>query len=274
MIKDILVFLDDGKSNHDRVNSAVELAIRHGANLTGAVLASMKPVHAPAADEKAVARMGERMAEKTLDHFSTVARDARLEASTLTIYGDSTASAVKLAHYARNYDLVILRQPNPARDNYLRMQELAKQVLLLGGRPVYFMPYTGSNKTPVQRVLIAWDGTPSVSRSVHDAIPLLRKAKDVCILVVESKKQQTEKQEVLVESLVKHLQHHEIKACMRKVNPGANSVSAVIQNQVSEHNVDLLIMGGHGTPTLKQKVFGTVTKNLLSSMITPVLMSN
>ena len=115
MIKDILVFLDDGKSNHDRVNSAVELAIRHGANLTGAVLASMKPVHAPAADEKAVARMGERMAEKTLDHFSTVARDARLEASTLTIYGDSTASAVKLAHYARNYDLVILRQPNPAR---------------------------------------------------------------------------------------------------------------------------------------------------------------
>ena len=81
-------------------------------------------------------------------------------------------------------------------------------------------------------------------------------------------------EEVLVESLVKHLQHHEIKACMRKVNPGTNSVSAVIQNQVSEHNVDLLIMGGHGTPTLKQKVFGTVTKNLLSSMITPVLMSN
>ena len=274
MIKDILVFLDDGKSNHDRVNTAVELAIRHGANLTGAVLGSMKPVHAPDADEKAIARMSERMAEKTLDHFTTITRDARLDISSLTIYGDSASSAVKMAHYARNYDLVILRQPNPARDNYDRMQEFARQVLLLSGRPVYFMPYTGSSKTPVQRVLIAWDGTPSVNRSVHDAIPLLRKAKDVCILVVESKKQQTEKQDVLVESLVKHLQNHEIKACMRKVNPGGNSVSAVIQNQVSEHNVDVLIMGGHGRPTLKQKVFGTVTANLLSSMITPVLMSH
>jgi len=274
MIRDILLFLDDGKSNPDRVDTGITLAKRHGANLTGAVLGSMKPFHAPNSDDKAVARMSERMADKTLTHFNQASKAAGLDTDTLTIYGDSANSAEKMAHYARNYDLVILRQPNPARDNYERMQEFAKKVLLLSGRPVYFMPYTGHKKTPVQRVLIAWDGTPSVNRTVHDAIPLLRKAGDVCILVVESKKQQATKSEVLVESLVKHLQNHGIKACKRKVNPGNNSVSSVIQNQVTEHNVDLLIMGGHGTPTLKQKIFGTVTASLLSSMVVPVLMSH
>jgi nucleotide-binding universal stress UspA family protein len=274
VIKDILLFLDDGKSNPDRVNTAITLAKRHGASLTGAVLGSMKPFHAPNKDVKAVARMSERMADKTLEYFTAQAKEAQLEASSLTIYGDSAASAEKMAHYARNYDLVILRQPNPARDNFERMQTFAKQVLLLSGRPVYFMPYTGHKKTPVQRVLIAWDGTPSVTRTVHDAIPLLRKAREVCILVVESKKQQASKHEVLVESLVRHLQNHGIKACMRKVNPGNNSVSSVIQNHVTEHNVDLLLMGGHGTPTLKQKILGGVTTSLLSSMVVPVLMSH
>ena len=274
MIKDILVFLDDGKSNSDRINTAIALARRHGANLTGAVLGSMKPVHAPTGDEKAVARMSERMADSILEQFTAMSREARLDVSTLVIYGDSATSAEKMGHYARNYDLVILRQPNPGRDNFERMQTFAKQVLLLSGRPVYFMPYTGSKKKPAQRVLIAWDGTPSVNRTVHDAIPLMRKAKDVCILVVESKKQQTTKHEVLVESLVRHLQNHGIKACMRKINPGNNSVSSVIQNQVSEHNVDLLIMGGHGTPSFKQKILGTVTANLLSSLVVPVLMSH
>lgn len=273
MIKDILLFLDDGKSNPDRVNVAIALAKRHGANLTGVVLGSMKPFHAPGGDEKAVARMSERMADKTLEHFTQLAREAKIEVRTLVIYGDSVTSAEKMGHYARNYDLVILRQPNPSRDNFERMQEFARQVMLLSGRPVYFMPYIGSKKKPAQKVLIAWDGTPSVSRSVHDAIPLMRKAKGVCVMVVESKKQQASKHEVQIERLVKHLQNHGVNACMAKINPGNNSVTSVIQNQISERDIDLLIMGGHGTPTLKQKIFGRVTGNLLSSMVVPVLMS-
>ena len=274
MVKDILLFLDDGKSNPDRVNTAIALAKRHDANLTGVVLGSMKPVHAPDADEKAVARMSERMADKPLDPFNALAHEAQIHVSTLIIYGDARASAKKMGHYARNYDLVILRQPNPARDNFERMQEFAKQVLLLSGRPVYFMPYIGSKKLPVQKVRIAWEGTPSVNRAVHEAIPLLRAAKDGCIMVVESKKQLATKHEVQVENLARHLRNHGINACMNKVNPGNNSVSSVIQNQVSERDADLLIMGGHGTPTLKQKILGRVTANLLSSMVVPVLMSD
>ncbi|MDJ0882501.1 MAG: universal stress protein [Gammaproteobacteria bacterium] len=274
-IKDILLFLDDGKTNTDRIFAALNLAKQHEANLTGVVMGSMKPVHAPDDhDDKAVARMGERMAEKVVQEFSETAEQYGVEVSSLIIYGDATTSAEKMAHYARNYDLVILSQPNPKRDNYDRLLVCAKQVLLLSGRPVFFMPYIGANKIPVEKIMIAWDGTPAVSRSVHDAIPLLKMAKDVILLVVASQKQQESKREVLVDGLMSHLQNHAVNARILTINPGENSVTSVIQNQISENDIDLLVMGGHGTPTLKQKIFGTVTQNLMSSMVVPVLMSD
>ena len=266
--------MDDSKTHTERVYAAISLAKLHHANLTGVALGSMKPVHAPNEDEKAIARMGEKMAEKLVDEFTEAATELDQAVDTLIIYGDSMASALKMAHYARNYDLVILSQPNPALDNYNRLLELAKQVLLHSGRPVFFMPYIGANKVPIEKVMIAWDGTPAVSRSVHDAIPLLKTAEDVIILVVASKKQQETKKEVLVDGLADHLKNHQINARILRINPGDNSVPSVILNQITENNIDLLVMGGHGTPTLKQKIFGSVTHNLLSSMVVPVLMSD
>jgi nucleotide-binding universal stress UspA family protein len=94
------------------------------------------------------------------------------------------------------------------------------------------------------------------------------------VLVVASKKQQQSKKEVLVEGLVEHLHNHDVNAEVLNINPGISSVTSVIQNQISENDIDLLVMGGHGTPTLKQKILGTVTSNLLSSMVVPVLISD
>ncbi|MBC8510021.1 MAG: universal stress protein, partial [Chloroflexi bacterium] len=51
-------------------------------------------------------------------------------------------------------------------------------------------------------------------------------------------------------------------------------VPSVILNQIADNDIDLLVMGGYGTPTLKQKVFGGVSLSLLSSMLVPVVMSH
>jgi nucleotide-binding universal stress UspA family protein len=51
-------------------------------------------------------------------------------------------------------------------------------------------------------------------------------------------------------------------------------VPDIIQNEVVENDLDLLVMGGYGTPNLQQKIFGGVTRTILSSMVVPVLMSH
>ena len=272
--KDILVFLDDGKTNSDRIQSAFELAKAQNAKLTGVALASLKPKHAKADDDKAASRMGEKLSEKLVEDFKQSATNAGITVNTIIIFGSASVSAQKMAHYARNFDLVILTQPDPAKDSYIRMQDFSLQVMMHSGRPVLFMPYIGAKKIPCEKAIIAWDGTPSVSRSVHDAIPLLASLKQVTILVVESKKQKQTKKDVLVEGLAYHLEHHGIQVDIRLVNPGFNSVSTIIQNQISEYDIDLLVMGGHGTPSLKQKMLGGVSRKLLSSMVVPVVMSH
>ena len=168
----------------------------------------------------------------------------------------------------------MLGQPDPSSDSFLRLQGLSQQIMLLGGRPVLFMPYIGIKKTGFEKAMIAWDGTPAVSRAVHDAIPLLAKAKEVVILIVASKKQKALKKDLLVEGLVNHLAHHNINSRLRRVNPGKNNVPSVILNKISDNNIDLLVLGGYGTPTLKQKIYGSVSSTLLSSMVVPVLMSH
>jgi nucleotide-binding universal stress UspA family protein len=275
-IKDILVYLDDGVANSDRVNTAFELAKTHEAKLSGASLASMKPVHAKSDDDQVIMRIADKQAHKLTEDFKEVASNAGHEASSIVISGGATTSAVKMAHYARNADLVILGQPDPSRDNYLRLQEFAQEIMLLSGRPILFIPYIGIRKKDYNynKAMIAWDGTPAASRAVHDAIPLLARTEEVIILVVESKKQRELKKDLLVEGLVRHLANHDVKSHFLSVNPKKSDVASVILNQITDNNIDLLVIGGYGTPTLKQKIFGSVSATLLSSMIVPVIMSH
>lgn len=273
-IKDILVFLDDGASNTDRTNAAFHLTNAHGANLTGASLASMKPIHAKSDDDQVIMRMADKQAHKLADEFIQAGARVGLNVKANVIPGGPNASSEKMAHYARNADLVMLGQPDPSRDNYLRLQGFSQEVMLLSGRPILFMPYIGTSKLDYQKAMIAWDGTPAASRAVHDAIPLLANTEEVIILVVESKKQKEFKKDLLVEGLVEHLTHHDVNASIKRVNPGENDVPSTILNQILDNGIDLLVIGGYGTPTLKQKIFGSVSSTLLSSMVVPVLMSH
>jgi len=105
-------------------------------------------------------------------------------------------------------------------------------------------------------------------------LPILKSVSEVIILVVQEGKKKTAKGELLADDLVEHLQRHEVNARVKRISSGTFDVQTVILNQIAENDIDLLVMGGYGTPSLKQKVFGGVTKSLLSSMIIPVIMSH
>jgi len=273
-IKDILVFIDDGPANTDRTNTALYLAKTHDASLMGASLSSMKPIYAKSDNEEIIIRMSYKQAHKYIDEFISAGETAGINVKTKVIEGGAKESAQKMAHYARNTDLVVLAQPDPSKDNFQRLQDFSQDVILFSGRPVLFIPYIGITKVGYKNAMIAWDGTPAASRSLHDAIPLLANTDEVQILVVESKKQQVLKKDLMVEDLVEHLSHHGINAFIKRVSPGKNDVPTTILNQIVDNGTDLLVIGGYGTPTMKQKIFGSVSATLLSSMSVPVLMSH
>lgn len=274
IFKDLLVFLDDGETNLERANTAINLAKQHGARLTGVALGSMRPLYAPNVSEDALDVMSKKLADKLTREFCTLAEQSGVEAEGVVIYGDASESAEKLGHYARNHDLVILSQPNPSKRNYAWLTQFAEDVLLFSGRPVLFMPYIGRRKVTTENVMIAWDGTPAASRAVHDAIPCLAAAKDVVVLIVESKSPKAFNANKLLDGLMNHLRNHGANARIVHAKPGGNDVATVILNQLSDNGSDLLVMGGYGTPKIQQKIFGGVSSTLLSSMVVPILMSH
>ena len=272
--RDILVYLDDGESNIERVKTAFNLAKNSQAHLVGVTLSSLKPAHLKISDKKVLAEKCKDEAERRVAEFLKMATEEGIEATTRIIHRDKGAAALRLAQVARNFDLVILRQANPKNPNYETVEEIAQQVIQFSGRPVFFMPYIGAHRIPCKNALIAWDGTPTASRAVHDALPLLKTIGTVYILVVQEGRKKTAPGELLADDLANHLEHHGVNAIVKRVSSGTFDVPTVILNEIAENDVDILVMGGYGTPSLKQKIFGGVTRSLLSTMLIPVIMSH
>jgi len=272
--KDILVYLDDGASNVERVNTALSIAKQHDARLTGITLAALKPAHSIVSDKQALANVCKQEAKQRASDFLALAQQQEVSADTVIIYGDEDDSPRKMAHFSRNFDLLMLRQANPKNRNFTVVENIAQEVILLSGRPVFFMPYIGAHKIPCLKAMIAWDGTPTATRAVHDALPLLKNIDQVDIVIVQEGKQKTAKGELLADDLAAHLQRHSVNAKVKRLNAGTYDVPTVILNEIAENGIDLLVMGGYGTPSLQQKIFGGVTRSLLSSMLIPVVMSH
>lgn len=272
--KDILVYLDDGDSNNARITLALEMAAGYKARLTGVSPAAIKPRGLIHKDSQLMASMSEKAAEERIEKFLEIAAEHDVEADSRIIHGKESVAARKFAQYARNFDLVVLRQANPESRNHQLVETIGEQVLLLSGRPVFFMPYIGAHRIPCRHAMIAYDGTPSVTRAVHNVLPMLQDIEEVIILVVRTEGEKVAKGEVLADDFLAHIQRHGVNASLKRTYGGTFDVPTVIQNEVAENDIDLLIMGGYGTPSLKQKIFGGVTRTLLSSMIIPVIMSH
>ncbi len=271
--KDILLFLDDGDSNAVRVEAVLGLAREHSARVTGITLSALKPENEIVSAANVLKDMCEQEATNRARNFIEAAEEAGVSARSHIIHGKENTAVYKMAQYARNFDLVVLRQTNPSRENAALVEAIAEQVILHCGRPVFFMPYIGAHRIPLKKAIIAWDGTPAATRAVHDAIPLLTGLEKVMVLIIEGKKKTT-KGELLADDLCTHLEHHGIHTNINRRPLGDADVPTVILNEISDNDIDLLVMGGYGTPSLQQKIFGGVTLTLLSCMTVPVLMSH
>ncbi|MBL7003625.1 MAG: universal stress protein [Gammaproteobacteria bacterium] len=272
--KDILVYLDDGASNAERIKTALSLAAHHNARLTAVTLDNLQPKHLKITDAKAIEMISKQDAQKRMDDFNLLAEKKGIESACKIITNENNSCARRLAQFARNFDIIILRQARPKSRNHALMEDIAEQVLLLSGRPVFFMPYIGAHRIPCQKAIIAWDGTPAATRAVHDTLPILQCIGDVVILCVREGKKKTAKGELLADDLSAHLKRHNIDARVKRINAGTFDVPTVILNVIAESDSDLIIMGGYGTPSLRQKIFGGVTSTLLANMTIPVVMSH
>lgn len=272
MFKDVLLYLKDDGHEAEHTAITAEMAAAWGARLTGLAVAEPLAAHA------------EYLPPDALDRYREAweARNARLG----QVFNDGTAaydiatewravedlridrSAVDIiamhAHYA---DIAVVGQVDPDRPADLVPGDLPGQVALLAGRPVLALPYAWQSTTIGQRVVVGWDGGRESARAVADAMPLLKAASEVAVLVVGGG-------DLPGADIAAYLARHGVHAEAVALADSGISVADTLLSTAADRNADLLVMGAYGRSRLREMILGGTTRRILSEMTLPVLLSH
>jgi nucleotide-binding universal stress UspA family protein len=180
-----------------------------------------------------------------------------------------------LVHQLRTCDLAVLSQPDPGSTGHAARLARVESAILEGGRPVLVEPYADAVHTFGTRVLIAWDGTRESARAVVDALPLLRRAREVRVARFHPPGQPParETNQRDAQALGAWLDRHGIATSIDE-EFAMGPVAEALLSHAADKGSDLIVMGAYGHSPLAERWLGGVTRRMLESMTVPVLMSH
>jgi nucleotide-binding universal stress UspA family protein len=272
--RDILVFLDQFAHSAVRLDVAADLAGRHGARLIG-LRVEVHP-HIPGAIRSAlvagaleahdVATRADTTRIET--EFRTVAEKHKILCDWWVVREGGIGRVCELARYA---NLTVIGQAAPDADEEFSGADLIHDLVLGSGRPVLVVPYAPLAGRCGQRIAIAWDGGREASRAVADAMPLLRRAERVAVLLGDS-----DDRARAGELIRGHLERNGIAADIAPVDAGAHDhdAGAALLAEVDAWNADLIVMGAYGRSRVRELVLGGATRHVLHHLPIPALMSH
>jgi nucleotide-binding universal stress UspA family protein len=211
----------------------------------------------------------EAAAKRAVAAFEEKCRRDGLAHDSATLDGAMISVADQLSRKARSFDLSVLPQATPDGDDDETF--LIEAALFESGRPILVVPYIHVAPFKLDRVVIAWDGSRSAARAVGDAIPLLKRGKDIEIVTVTP---DTKPGGVPAADLAQHLARHGLKIEVRSLVADSIGVANCILSHAADHSADLIVMGGYGHSRLREFVLGGMTREMLQSMTVPTLMSH
>jgi nucleotide-binding universal stress UspA family protein len=151
-------------------------------------------------------------------------------------------------------------------------QGLVEAVLFGSGRPIILVP-PGLHASAAERVLVAWDGTRSATRALHDALPLLSHAREVVIAsVVDDKEFRVSRSG---DEVCRYLGRWGVQARFELLQRSSRNVGDVLLGRTAEVEASLMVMGGFGHAREREFLFGSATRDIFKSTLeTAVLLSH
>jgi nucleotide-binding universal stress UspA family protein len=271
--KTILVHVDHSPHCEARVRAAAAIALEQQAHLTGAAMSGMASVayqdnNADLGMALIVAQLAalREHADTALARFEQIASSMGVASYERRLVNDEPEGG--LALQARYADLVVVSQPDP-NDACSRLNPgLPAYVMLTSGRPVLVVPHSGSVARIGARVLLAWDASREASRAVAAALPLLRSAAAVDVVIFNPGPEHGQQPGA---DIAQYLARHQVKVQVA-LHQSSIEIGEALLSVAADLQSDLIVMGGYGHTRLRELVMGGVTKTMLRSMTAPVLM--
>lgn len=274
----ILLHVDAGSASAARTTLAARLAIEHDAQLvvlapTDAVAVPGDPSALMGGSADTVERALAESARRTRD-AADAAREALAQAGVTPadVRIDGRDHAVAVVEAALTADLIVLGQPQPKSDP--RLAGLVPEVMLHCGRPVLLVPHIAEPGAAAgTRVLVGWNASRACARAIADALPILRRAKQVEVVRFERPAVGVEFRANGFGGLDDWLASHGVRAKMTSV-PSEIGVADALLSHAADGAHDMVVMGGYGHSRFREALLGGATRSMLKQMTVPVLMSH
>ncbi|RXH02959.1 universal stress protein [Bradyrhizobium zhanjiangense] len=272
----VMVSLALDQSNEARLQVAGELAERFEAAIVGVAAAQFAPplYFADGAEAQVLIEDGEASVKRRLAGLEAQFRAATRNRGGHTEWRSAMDFPTRFVlEQARCADIVISGGQSPAFSDAFALAS-AKDLVMQAGRPLLVVP-DNANWLDLRSVLVAWKDTPEARRAVVDALPMLRKARDVTI--VEIPEQGDNRSVVMagVSDVAAWLARHGVTATARVSEAARNeSAAAQLDKVAGDVGAGLIVAGAYGHSRFRELILGGVTQYLVTQSARSVLLSH
>jgi nucleotide-binding universal stress UspA family protein len=275
MIKDIVVNLNVGAEAKWASDYAISVAAALDAHLTGVIFlyGPIVPVsragYVPP-ELEVIERHNEAAVEAARESFTAASTRAGINAEPLTLSASLVSAGDQFGQIARRFDLAVIGQAEPETNAVEK--NIVEAALFDSGGPIIIVPYIQKPPLKLEHVMVCWDGGRAAARAIRDAMPFLRRAGRIEVVIVSN---EPGKQDQIGRSDIgAHLARHGLNAVVKRMPFGDVDVASMLLSHAADEDVDFIVMGGYGHSRLREFVLGGVTRSMLRTMTSPVLMSN
>lgn len=173
-----------------------------------------------------------------------------------------------LAAHGMASDIILPGLPGAPSDLPVLMASAAEYALVNAGRPLLVVPAQARLST-INTAVVAWNGRREAARALSDALPLLKRANRVILVVVMGSKGLWQHGDG---ELLRWLGTHGVRATLAVEE--SSSVAGCLLQKVLRESADLLVAGGYGHSRLGELMIGGTTRTLLNNTPVPLLISH
>jgi nucleotide-binding universal stress UspA family protein len=272
----VMVSLALGQSNGARLELAGELAERFGAGLVGVAAAQFSPplYYTTGAEAQSLIEEGQAAVERRLAELEVEFRQAtRNRGGPVDWRGALDFPARFIAQQARCADIVVSGGVSPAFSDSFALAS-PKDLVMQLGRPLLLVPDT-ANWLDLRSVLVAWKDTPESRRAIRDALPLLRKAREITVAEIAEEEDEQAAALSRIGDVASWLSRHGVTATLQvPAFVAGRSAAAQLDDIAGNVGANLVVAGAYGHSRLRELVLGGVTQHLVTQSERCVLLSH
>lgn len=183
------------------------------------------------------------------------------------------SAGIQLASTLRFVDWMVAATPLDPQERPWQIAVL-EAGLIVGGLPLIVVPKEGAEIAPAPaRIAVAWDGSREALAAVRSALPLLRRAQLIDVIVVDPDIRHGDRSDPggdLALFLARNGTQVEINVLSRS----RPRISDVLFRHCFETGAEAMVMGAYGHSQLSEALLGSTTRDMLHTSKIPLILAH